>query len=209
MGCASGAASGSGCGRGAASAVAGKFASNTFGDAPGQGSLGGFVASVVAGGTVSVIGGGKFANGALTAAFGYLFNQASRGCVFFCLTTVEASNRTSTLDEAVKAGAPFREITAPVLMVAPAVIVGAEYLVILPPIALFTYDLGASAVASQATNFCSFAFAVCAGLGGMSAEGISGLQKPIGRVVETIVKRREEISKGERLLEGLRKLGNR
>lgn len=76
-GCVQGELGGGGCGRGAASAVVGKLASNLWGDPPGQGSVGGFVATVVAGGTVSVIGGGKFANGATTAAFGYLFNQVA------------------------------------------------------------------------------------------------------------------------------------
>lgn len=38
-----------------------------------------FAAATIAGGTASAIGGGKFANGALTAAFGYLFNQMAGG----------------------------------------------------------------------------------------------------------------------------------
>jgi len=59
--------SGNGCGRGAASAVVGKAATNYTQGNP--------IAAVVAGGTASVIGGGKFENGATTAAFGYLFNQ--------------------------------------------------------------------------------------------------------------------------------------
>lgn len=63
VGCASSAASGGSCGRGAMSAMAG-LAGTDYG----------LVGSVVAGGTVSVIGGGKFANGAATAAFGYLYN---------------------------------------------------------------------------------------------------------------------------------------
>lgn len=33
------------------------------------------MATAIAGGTASVVGGGKFVNGATTAAFGYLFNQ--------------------------------------------------------------------------------------------------------------------------------------
>lgn len=37
------------------------------------------VAHAVVGGLASVAGGGKFANGAVTAAFGYLFNEAGRG----------------------------------------------------------------------------------------------------------------------------------
>jgi hypothetical protein len=35
------------------------------------------VAAAVVGGTASVLGGGSFANGAVTASFGYLFNAAS------------------------------------------------------------------------------------------------------------------------------------
>lgn len=38
--------------------------------------------SAVVGGTASVLGGGKFENGAMTAAFGYLFSQlAHKSCV--------------------------------------------------------------------------------------------------------------------------------
>jgi hypothetical protein len=37
------------------------------------------VAHAVVGGLASVAAGGKFANGAVTAAFGYLFNQAGKG----------------------------------------------------------------------------------------------------------------------------------
>ena len=37
----------------------------------------GLVASSVIGGTASVIGGGKFSNGATTGAFGYFFNAAT------------------------------------------------------------------------------------------------------------------------------------
>jgi RHS repeat-associated protein len=54
-GCLSGYANGEGCGRGAASAVAGKWTTN-YTD-------GNFIATVVAGGAVSVLGGGKFSNG--------------------------------------------------------------------------------------------------------------------------------------------------
>jgi RHS repeat-associated protein len=41
---------------------------------------GGTVVSAIIGGTASVISGGKFANGANTGAFQYLFNQAGRSC---------------------------------------------------------------------------------------------------------------------------------
>lgn len=64
-GCVGGIASG-GCERGAVSAIAGQWGTNI--------SDGGFIATVVVGGTTSVIGGGKFANGAQTAAFGLMFN---------------------------------------------------------------------------------------------------------------------------------------
>jgi RHS repeat-associated protein len=78
VGCASGELSGGGCGRGAASAVAGKWATNAT---DGLNDLAKGVAATVAGGTVSVIGGGSFANGATTAAFGYLFNYCTHnGC---------------------------------------------------------------------------------------------------------------------------------
>ena len=72
-GCLIGMASGSGCGRGAASEFVSKWATvHTDGDP---------VVAVVAGGTVSVVGGGRFANGAVTAAYGYLFNWCSQnGC---------------------------------------------------------------------------------------------------------------------------------
>jgi len=39
--------------------------------------VGGTVASATVGGVGSVLGGGKFENGAVTGAFGYLFNQAA------------------------------------------------------------------------------------------------------------------------------------
>jgi RHS repeat-associated protein len=73
-GCLSGYANGEGCGRGAASAVAGKFMTNGM-DAAGFDKAQMFVGTVVAGGVTSALGGGKFANGAQTAAFGYLLNQ--------------------------------------------------------------------------------------------------------------------------------------
>lgn len=41
------------------------------------GPVGGVVAHSVVGGASAVLGGGKFANGAYTAAFGYLFNHCS------------------------------------------------------------------------------------------------------------------------------------
>jgi hypothetical protein len=62
---------GEGCARGAVSQVISKWVTlrtETWGPA------GQFAATTIAGGTTSVITGGKFATGAQTAAFGYLFN---------------------------------------------------------------------------------------------------------------------------------------
>ena len=83
-GCVTSAASGGNCGQGALSAAFSKAA--TF--LPGMEGINaaaergditariqGTVISAVVGGTASVLGGGKFANGAQTGAFSYLFNQ--------------------------------------------------------------------------------------------------------------------------------------
>jgi hypothetical protein len=77
VGCASAAASGGDCKSGALAAGFGKAATLAM-PAIGLGNAhpGYQMAYVsVVGGTASVIGGGKFANGAATAAFGYLYNQ--------------------------------------------------------------------------------------------------------------------------------------
>ncbi|MEW5788554.1 MAG: RHS repeat-associated core domain-containing protein [Pseudomonadota bacterium] len=72
-GCLSGVASGSGCGNGALSAGFAELAGGLdFG-----GDAGKFAGRVIVGGTASVIGGGKFANGATTAAFAYLYNATA------------------------------------------------------------------------------------------------------------------------------------
>lgn len=77
-GCISAVAGGGKCGQGAVGAVFGKFTTNAI-SGVGGGGIGGViargVATSVAGGVGSVIAGGKFANGAETAAYGYLFNQ--------------------------------------------------------------------------------------------------------------------------------------
>ncbi len=85
VGCVSAVASGGKCQSGAASAAAGSFFAPAIGIAfrdphnnPSD-LFGGTVASGVVGGLASVAGGGKFENGAVTGAFGYLFNQARRG----------------------------------------------------------------------------------------------------------------------------------
>ncbi|MDE2047253.1 MAG: hypothetical protein KGJ44_02490 [Betaproteobacteria bacterium] len=80
-GCIGGAVDGSGCGRGAASAVVGKFATNMSENVHPAGR---FAIATIAGGTASVITGGKFENGARTAAFGYLFN--------YCLSSGACTN---------------------------------------------------------------------------------------------------------------------
>ena len=80
VGCLSAVASGGKCGPGALaaglSAAASPLIETTFPDPKTNvGSLfGGTAASAVLGGLGSVAGGGKFANGAVTGAFGYLFN---------------------------------------------------------------------------------------------------------------------------------------
>jgi RHS repeat-associated protein len=81
VGCAGAAASGGSCGTGAAAAAAGTVL--------GTSDTGNLVIDVtlnaVAGGLTSLAGGGKFENGALTGAFGYLFSpagfQAARAAV--------------------------------------------------------------------------------------------------------------------------------
>ncbi len=71
VGCASGALSGGDCGSSAFAGAAGAFAGPKL---ISMGAAGGATAAAVIGGTASVIGGGKFENGAMTGAFGYLFN---------------------------------------------------------------------------------------------------------------------------------------
>ena len=77
-GCVSSVAGGGNCGQGAASAVFGKYMTNAIGgvneNTPTSEVIAKGVATAVAGGVGSVIAGGKFANGAETAAYGYLFN---------------------------------------------------------------------------------------------------------------------------------------
>jgi RHS repeat-associated protein len=84
VGCMSAVMGGAKCGPGALAGAVGSLASPVIGKAfpfprsnPGD-LFGGTVASAVVGGLASVAAGGKFANGAVTAAFGYLFNQAAR-----------------------------------------------------------------------------------------------------------------------------------
>jgi RHS repeat-associated protein len=74
VGCGSAVASGGRCGPGALAGAAGSFAGPLLRGLSVEVKL---VATSVLGGLASVAGGGKFANGALTAAFGYLFNYAA------------------------------------------------------------------------------------------------------------------------------------
>jgi hypothetical protein len=77
VGCVSSTAGGGSCGSGATSALFGKFTSNQIQGIGGQdlsGDISRGIATTVAGGVGSVIAGGKFENGAVTAAYGYLFN---------------------------------------------------------------------------------------------------------------------------------------
>ena len=81
VGCASSVASGGECGSGALSGAVGSalapLTNSVFPNARtdiGQ-RIGGTIMEATAGGLASVAGGGKFANGAVTAAFGYLYND--------------------------------------------------------------------------------------------------------------------------------------
>jgi hypothetical protein len=77
VGCGSAVASGGNCGAGALSGAAGSFAGPLM---TGLNPTGKLIATSVVGGVASVAGGGKFANGAVTAAFGYLFNEVALSC---------------------------------------------------------------------------------------------------------------------------------
>jgi len=76
-GCVSAVAGSGRCGSGAAAAVFGKYATNVTEDITNPIAKG--IAASVAGGVGSMIAGGKFENGAVTAAYGYLFNYCSSG----------------------------------------------------------------------------------------------------------------------------------
>jgi hypothetical protein len=82
-GCASGAATGGGCGPGALSAAFSKAATAvtaSYLDSKNVGDVTiGVTIHAVVGGTAAELGGGKFANGAQTGAFSYLFNECLHG----------------------------------------------------------------------------------------------------------------------------------
>jgi RHS repeat-associated protein len=75
MGCVRGMASGGSCGPSAAAAFVSKGVTEGVSAGGGNAWVNG-IASTVAGGTISYMGGGKFANGAITAGYQYVFNQA-------------------------------------------------------------------------------------------------------------------------------------
>jgi len=78
LGCTSASLHGASCGSGA---MSGGFSAAAAPLASQLGRVGGPVADTVVGGTASVLGGGKFVNGAQTAAFQYLFNYCAHdGC---------------------------------------------------------------------------------------------------------------------------------
>ena len=72
VGCAQGAAAGGSCRSGALAGGVSAFASPAL---KGLSNSGKYVAAAVIGGVASKLGGGKFENGALTGAFGYLLND--------------------------------------------------------------------------------------------------------------------------------------
>jgi hypothetical protein len=75
-GCLSAVMSGGKCGQGAVSQLFSKYATVEW--------HANYLTAAIVGGTVSAIGGGKFGNGAITGAFGYLFNacgQDPQGCL--------------------------------------------------------------------------------------------------------------------------------
>jgi len=80
VGCASASASGGRCSQGALAAGFGKLATVTMPDVIKANDAYAMTYVSVAGGTASVLGGGKFANGAVTAAFGYVFNCLAHEC---------------------------------------------------------------------------------------------------------------------------------
>ena len=77
VGCVSSVAAGNKCGPGFLSAAFSQAALPLKGNNP----IMGILSSMVIGGTASVLGGGKFSNGAETAAFGYLFNCLAHECL--------------------------------------------------------------------------------------------------------------------------------
>jgi RHS repeat-associated protein len=81
IGCVTTALGGGSCGQGALSAGVAKFATGALEGVDFLNDFGKGIAVTVVGGTTSVLAGGKFENGAIAAAFGYLFNYCmTSGC---------------------------------------------------------------------------------------------------------------------------------
>ncbi len=74
-GCASASVAGGSCGHGAISAAFAEAAGPNVSSVTGGNKVAGFVGAIVAGGAAARLAGGKFANGAATGAFSYLFNS--------------------------------------------------------------------------------------------------------------------------------------
>jgi len=89
VGCGSAVLKGSKCGPGALAGAMGSFAGPLMKD---WGFTSKLIATSVLGGLASVAGGGKFGNGALTAAFGYLFNEVGIVCRSAGTATAPASH---------------------------------------------------------------------------------------------------------------------
>ena len=95
VGCGSATAQGGKCGP---SALAGAVTSAAGPIINSQGFVAGLVSNTVLGGVAAIAGGGKFADGAVTGAFGYLFNFAAH--VHYYMTEAAAQTAGLTSDEA-------------------------------------------------------------------------------------------------------------
>lgn len=110
VGCAQASASGGSCGSGALSGAVGSALSpltmQAFPNAQGDfgDRIGDTIVSATAGGLASIAGGGRFENGAITAAFGYMFNaEAPKRCDLFCQST-RPSDAIETSDDVLLLG---------------------------------------------------------------------------------------------------------
>lgn len=106
-GCVGAAAGGGSCGSGALSAG---FAEGVGGNLKYESPAADFIMRTVIGGTASVLGGGKFANGAQTAAFGYLFNHCAHdpdGCSFWKRVNERYAATSKTIDSAIDSALPW------------------------------------------------------------------------------------------------------
>ncbi len=102
LGCMQGMVSGGQCGPSAIAMAAGKAVTEGL-EGSGLGKYQGAAIAAVAGGAGAVIGGGKFANGAVQAGFGYLFNELGscyqRG---YCTNDRVSDGRIMSLDKSIQ-----------------------------------------------------------------------------------------------------------